>query len=256
MTSPLLPHQNVPLRILQGKDRAIYYSHAAEELELSLNPYFPAKDSSTNIVSLINNHTTEGGTGILLNKHGFVLTSFHLVDQFKQNNSSISHHHICDSFYQSHPIDPSFFAYDPLHDLALIRALGISPSTPTIPISNTPLTISQIIYYIAFVDGINITQHLGQIRSTSHDVHHPHKSILNAIAFSGEGQRGFSGAPLFNNQNHLVGNPFGGGYLDDEFNDNDENELNNSDEELNFGTKAIYIIQLIEDVIYNLNHTK
>ncbi|GEM_PF-5518366 len=264
MTFQPSQYQNLPLRAFQNQDRTIYYSHAAQELEQSLTPHFPGQDPRPNLVSLIDKQTQQGGTGLLLNKYGFVLTSYHLVNQFKKNHSSKYHYHIQDSSHRAHSIDPSFFAYDQTHDIAIIRALGTPQSTSSIAISNNHLQLSQLICYIAYVDGINISRHLGQIKSTSYDVHYEHKTILDAIAFSGEGQRGFSGAPLFNHQNHLVGNLFGGGYLDDEYNNenecnhnnNENDEDENNDEELNFGTKAIYITKLIQELITNLHNTK
>ncbi len=253
MTSPLPHYQNIPLRALQNQERTLYYSSAAEELEQSLCSHLSpsAKLPFPNLVSIIDKHTQQGGTGLLLNKYGFILTSYHLVNQFQKNPFSKYQHHIHNSSHRSHPIDPSFFAYDPLHDLAIIRSLGVTPPISSVTISPTPLGIGKSINYFSFVDGERISLHQGKIQSTSYDVYYPKKTILDAIAFSGEGQRGFSGAPLFNNQNHLVGNLFGGGYLDD---NNDQN--NNSDEEINFGTKAIYITKLIQDLITNLHHTK
>jgi S1-C subfamily serine protease len=255
MTFPHYQYTNIPLRALQGADRTIYYSHAVQELEHCLNPFSFIQDPRINIISILDKRNNQGGTGILLNKYGFILTSFHLVNEFKQDRSSVHRYYIRDISDHFHRIDPSFFAYDPQHDLALIRALNIPSSTFSIPISTQPLHLSDMIRYIAFVDGIDITSHVGEIKSTSHNVHYPHKIILDAIAFSGQAQRGYSGAPLFNDQNHIIGNLFGGGYLDESLREQ-ENESDDEDEEVNFGTKGIYIEKLLQELIKNLHNTK
>ncbi len=246
MIHPLL-YSRFPLRAIPTDERTQYYHQAACALEQSLHPTSSSPNSEhpliSHLISLINNQTKQGGTGLVLNQYGFVLTSYHLVDQFTTNHSSLFNHTIHDRFHQNHRIDPTFIACDKEHDLALLRALDLSSSLDPLPISPLPLTQNQPLHYLSYVDGKEINFHQGNIKEVSYDVKYPAKTISDALIFTGIGSRGFSGAPLFNNQNHLIGNLFGGTYLDED-----------DDTEYNLGTKAEYISSLLTQVIKHLRN--
>lgn len=237
-------YHQTPLRHIECKRKEKYYSAAAAQLETSLQGLGERKlrrDSGmSNIVSLVDRISLEGGTAVLLNEFGFLLSCFHQVDYLMKDQTRVEALRGVYINGRAARIDPTFFASDSEHDLALLRVLGSPEEVEPIFLSSQELPQREGVEYFSFANGRELSANFGQVCRASYDVYFPTKERIDSLAFYGESQRGFSGAPLFNQRGELVGNLFGAGEIDGE--------------EVNFATKGKYICALLQDVIAHLQH--
>lgn len=243
----VIDYRYIPWGLMQGIRREAYYVHTAQALEKSIGKrdkeIIKRESLEKNLVSIIDERTGEGGTGILLNEYGLILSCLHLVDHFRKDVRNIEEHRVVYADKSKWRIDNTFFAYDEEHDLALLRGLKRVEDIAPVVFNEAELELDEIVSYCSFVDGKIIEKHEGRVYWDSYDVHFPNKSRLDSLAIDGQAGRGFSGSPVFDNNAQMAGILFGGCVLDD-------------GQEIAFVTKSIYIKQLIREVVKYLYKNK
>ncbi len=257
MSLDLSSYHTQPLRTLPEPLRQLYYHCAATALEHSLTPSaFPLPAPTQNLISILNRRTEHGGTGLLLNEYGFLLTSYHLVNHLHTHPQHLSQYAIRDITQTLHPIDPTFFAADKINDLALLRSLGTPQHLSPLTLSSLVPEIDDPLTYFSFIDGKQLHHHSTQVYHSSYAIISPRKNLPDALTFVAQAQHGHSGSPIFNSDHHLVGILSGGGCIEDDTNDSNTNEPHTNEPNhlpIAFASKAIYIAQLLQEVITHLN---
>ena len=195
---------------------------------------FPPKAYRKNLVSIVpaNSEIIIGGTGIILNEGGFVLTALHLVQCFQRKRELVSQYRMKREDAIQYAIDPSFFAWDEEHDLAILRAMEeIRYIDPIKIASREPIENEDLLYY-SFPNGGRIVETRGRVKTPSEDVYlsssGQEKRRKDSLVFSGRADFGYSGSPIFTSDG-LLAVLFGG--------DAQENIL---------ATKSSYVRTLIE----------
>ncbi len=241
MNEELLRYRTSLLRSLR-KDHP-YHSVAAAALEENLFVTASRPLSiEENIVSIVNTTISQGGTGLLLNNEGFVLTCLHLVGHLQRERHLIRSYVIRDSQKQDFPLDPTFCAWDEEHDLALVRVLRPSSFVRTIPIAQRDPQQGEQVSYHPYPHGRYSFSLDGVIQDASADiqVQKNDESVMRRDSFvcKGRGEIGFSGAPIMSQRGEFLGNLFAG--------------QNPGEDSSIFCTKGKYIHALIQEVISHL----
>lgn len=220
-----------------------YYSHASQALgeNLQKQKLKSPLPFQKNIVSLIHKESRMGGSGIFLNKEGFLLTSFHLVDHLKRNRYHMRDYVVRESSGREYALDQSFFAdnEDEGKDLALLRALKPHEDLSPTPIALRNPAEGEKIVYFPFPNGLVVGALEGIVQDWSCDIEIQKKNGSkylreDSFVFSGKGDVGYSGSAIFSLDGEFLGTLFGG-----------ENPGRSSDM---FAIKSKYASRLVQSV--------
>ncbi|MEK6868262.1 MAG: serine protease [Nanoarchaeota archaeon] len=228
------------LRLLRDPENRINLGYFQEALQRNLSPPNDSYSPQENLVQVAFQGTEGGGTALLLNAEGFVLTCYHLVRHLRTEEGMLERSCIrIDG--QEAAIDPKFLVWDEDYDLALLRALGCY-TKPTIALAEQQVCWAENLCYFPFVQG-EVQELEGRVALASYDVvmDRPPTIVVRSDAFvvDGEGKMGYSGSPFFRGK-ELVGILFGG-------TDPGENASI-------YGTKSRYVRNLVQDAIDHIGN--
>lgn len=204
--------------ILRGLGRAHpYYSHASSALEENLwqQKRHSPLGYQKNIVSVVHKESSMGGTGIFVNKEGFLFTSLHLIRPFVERRNHMRDFTIITGEKKHYALDESFLAWDEKQDLAMLRALGLHENLASLSFaSRDPYEGEQVVYF-PFPNGHTLLCLEGTVEEPSCDL-----SIMkgeNIVAyrddcflFQGRGDLNYSGSGIFSPQGEFLGIICGG----------------------------------------------
>ncbi len=212
----LMYHREQALRSLERGHP--YYSHASSVLweNLQWQKIGCAQDFQRNVVSLVHKGSQMGGTGILLNREGFLLTSLHLLNHLRSERYRMRDYIVRDIEGRESALDPSFFASEEDYDLAILRTFGDHDSLPTIPLGFRDPDEAEKLVYFPFPNGREALMLEGLVEESSCDIEvvktkgEDGPLRRDCFVFQGKGDSNYSGTGIFSNQGEYLGTLFSG----------------------------------------------
>jgi len=194
-----------------------YYGHASSVLleNLQQQRIGCAKDFKRNVVSIVHRKSHMGGTGILLNREGFLLTALHLVDHLRADRYHMKDYIVRDTEKKESILDPSFFAWEEDYDLAILRTLGDYDSLPSISLATRQPNEGEKVTYFPFPNGREALALEGVVEERSCDIEIQKRngsSYLrkDSFVFQGRGDINYSGTGIFSKEGEYLGTLFSG----------------------------------------------